>query len=388
MIYIIDFYKRNGYGHFWTQDSYLRKAFSEENVEFVFLSPDADLARAEDNIAGIQQCGYYEKLQGREFTFVNVIEYLRQEILVQSLDKVVLLFSWLPQISEADLRIIETLCELVETKVVGIAPVNAAVVLGQVSDYRYYFEKEFEKTKAERVLWVWDDVESYSSATTRPYIRRLPEYQSFQRLDLREDKNLSVSFFGMLSPFRGVAEILLIALFNPKLQILIRGHGFVPWKTWRPFKNKLFRYQNWKQKPLVSLFSIAISTLISGFRFLPNVNLINLSFPTENDLDEAISKANIVFYGAKLPLSSGIALKALASGIPVVWFGEEGEAFNFLIQNSKEGRIAYHEIFVYNRIYKKVLALQNFRPAGVFTWEEYKKEVISIRRPRNLALDN
>jgi len=379
LIYVIDFYRRNDFGHFWTQDGYLRRALFEENIPFLFLNPDAISASEEDRrISSVNQIGNYEDLRNKEFSVGNIVNFLAEDANKRNLNTIDIIFTWLPQLTGEDLKLFEVLAQSRTVRIAGISPLSASAVLGDETKHRYYFEEEFEKIALERCLWVWDDVSSYSEA--KSFIRRLPEFQSFLRSDRQVNQIRSISFFGMLSPFRGVAEALLIGLFNPKLEVYIRGHGFVPWRAWRPFKKRAFRYQNWKDKPLVSIFAIIASLLISGLRFLPNIHFVNQSFSTESDLDIAISKANTIFYAAKLPLSSGIALKALASGVPVIWFGESGEAVNFLLKNSGEGRIRYNEIFIHNRIYKKVSKLAKFSPNEVFTWEQYKTEVSAFCR--------
>jgi len=379
LIYLIDYYNKNEYGHFWTQDSYIRKAFLEQNIGFTFLNPDAEIAQREDIGLTKNKKNRYENLGKVSFSTELILDFIKKDIISSKIDKIILLFSWYPQINKNDLDSIILFSKKVELVVAGIAPVLPAIILGERSDFRYYFEKEFETFPLTRILWVWDDVDLYLNSRESDYIRRLPEYQSSIEAISNPQSQSSLSFFGMLSPFRGLAEVLIIGLFNKKLKIRIKGHGFVPWRVWRPFKNKFLRYQNWRQKPFISLFSIAISLLISALRYLPNVELSNEPFPTEKELDIAISNSQTIFYGAKLPLSSGIALKSLAAGVPVVWFGDEGEAFNFLGRKSPAGKINYVDIFRPNYIYRKVKQLENYQTSAVFEWNDYKEEICSIK---------
>jgi len=229
-----------------------------------------------------------------------------------------------------------------------------------------------------RLLWVWDEAKNHNGNSNNDFIRRLPEYHSSVKANSKIGDQISISFFGMLSPFRGLAEILLIGLLNRKIKVRIKGRGFAPWRIWRPFKFKILRYKKWTDNPIVFIFSVGVSFCINFLKYLPNIELDTKPFSTEHELDLAIASSNTIFYGAKLPLSSGIALKSLAAGVPVVWFGEHGEAFNFLSKNYPYGKIKPREILIPNFIYNKIKEIEDFKPSEVFPWSDYKQEVCSI----------
>jgi hypothetical protein len=177
-----------------------------------------------------------------------------------------------------------------------------------------------------------------------------------------------------------LGEILLIALFNPSLSVKIKGYGFSKFKVWRPMKFRFFKYTKWRQKPLPAIFLALVSLFVSTLRYLPNVEFDAEPFKSENEFLKAVIESNFVFVGCKLPHSSGVVLTALAAGIPVIWFGEKGEAVRILEKSYPAGRINYQDIFVPGRIRKVLKKSSGHLPKPVFTWEMMLEEINIIRR--------
>lgn len=375
MIFLIDLYPKNNFGHFWHQNENFRRAFIQESMEFIFLNPSADMAKIDDEEFSKVNYGKYININVSQNSLEQAIELIENDIKRNNYEKVSLLFSWLPQLNKKALSRIEDLNQQTDITLFGIAPQSPELIYGKDSKFRYSMEEILNESTLRKIIWVWENPQEYISNTGRNYIRKLPEYHSYKPRDKKFKRKIEISFFGMLSPFRGLSEILLIALFNPSTKVVIRGHGFSPLRTWRPFKFKIFRYRNWKSNPVMALINTIVSITISLLIFLPNVKLIKKPFSSNRELNNAISQATTIFYNAKLPISSGISLTALASGVPVIWIGSSGEAFDFLYRNCQPGRINFIDIFKLNFIKNKIVSLQYFEPKEVYSWHEFVNEV-------------
>jgi hypothetical protein len=380
MIFLIDLYPKNNFGHFWNQSKYLRLAFMQQSMKFTFINPTAHLAKLEDQDCNKLTSGEYINLDQSEFIHEKIIEIIRKDFEKNELKKAIIIFSWFPQFTNELIYEIEKLTDKVEITIGGISPQLSQVIYGEKTKFKLYAEELLENSSLNKFIWVWDNPKNYGPTLPNTEIRRLPEYQSFIEKDSDFKPKLEISFFGMLSPFRGLSEILIIALLNPSVKITIRGDGFAPWRIWRPFKFKFLRYRKWNNNPIVSFANNLVSIFLSLLVYLPNVRFINEPFATENELNYAISKSTAIFYAAKLPISSGISLKSLASGVPVIWIGSAGEAFEFLNKNCPIGKVRYFEIFKLNFIRNKIIEIQNIKPNVVFTWEDFIEEIIVLKR--------
>ena len=95
----------------------------------------------------------------------------------------------------------------------------------------------------------------------------------------------------MLTPYRGLFEILVIALFNPKIKIRVRGYSFAKHRIWRPIKSSL-RYAGWKDNQVFSLLFSFASIFVGTLRLLPNIDFSKKPFPNERDFNYAMSSSN------------------------------------------------------------------------------------------------
>jgi hypothetical protein len=296
-------------------------------------------------------------------------------------EKSVVIFTWLPSNTPEFYSNLFSKITNKDVAFFGISTLKSSSVLNYDKNYSFELQEIFDEYENFKVMWVWHEPNRNEFSGTK--LRRLPEFHSVNidsNLLNKKNDSIRLNFYGGLNSFRGLGEILLIALFNPRLAISIKGYGFSKFKVWRPVKFKFFIYSKWRQKPLAAIFIALVSLLLSTLRYLPNVEFDPEPFESQDEFEKAIATSNFVFYGCKLPHSSGLALTALAAGVPVIWFGEKGEAVRILEKAYPAGRINYRDIFVVGRV-KKILKNSNgYLPKSVFTWEMMLEEISTIRR--------
>jgi hypothetical protein len=239
---------------------------------------------------------------------------------------------------------------------------------------RYLFEEFFELAPYD-LLWVGEsDVKKYSSNNK---VRYLPEFGTVT-VPIIKKPSINIGFYGHLVPYRGIAEILFLALFNPKLKIKIKGYSYAAHRTYRPQKFKIFNYGTWKDNPFFAIMFSVISIAFSLLRFLPNIDFSNIPFDTENDLDQAMTESKSKFLCMKFPFGSGIMTKSLSAGIPVIWNGEKGQAVEFLLSNFPEGKFDYKDLFIPGRMTKMVLGISSPKPLESTMWNNFVEEISQL----------
>jgi len=371
MIFILNSYPKLNQGHFWVVDGYIRKALIELKIPFTYINLSADLAAKED-IFPKNHIFNYHKVNSYESYFTDSINLIDIEIRNKMTEKNIFLLTWLPQFTDSDMDHISKIAIKYSAKIVGISlPTSEALIGKDFSGYRYQHQKYFN-INSQNILWVGE--EQIIEFETLTNIRFLPEYGEVSNFNYNK-KQWDISFFGQLSSYRGLSEVLFIALFNPKLKIRIKGYSYSSHRCWRPIKLKFFRYSGWKSNPIFALIFSAISIPISLLRFLPNVTFSNKPFDSEKELDEGINLTKVMFYGAKLTHGSGIMTKSISAGIPILWTGWEGHAFKYLSSNFKEGFVKFYEFFIPNRISKKIRDLPVIYPKKDEMWNVFVKEI-------------
>ncbi len=379
MIYLIDPYGNTGFGHFWKVTLDFYEALTALNLEFSVLTPTpGELTKArEGRITSV--CAEVQKvpsiLEERIEFFEKFLTCLNME-----LGKTVVIFTWLPADPPEFYEDFFSRIENQNVSLYAISTLKSTSVIDYNENYSFELQETFEKYSCCKVLWVWHEPNKLVNPENK--VRRLPEFHSVKtntKLSNENSEQLSLSFYGGLSSFRGLGEILLIALFNPGLSIRIKGYGYSKYRVWRPVKSKLFRYSRWQQKPLIAMFIASVSLIISTLRYLPNVAFDPIPFRNEEEFLKEINTSKFCFIGCKLPHSSGVALSSLAAGVPVIWFGDKGEAVRTLIMSSPSGRIDYGDIFVIGRIKKMLTNFNCFNSKEVFSWESMLQEIEHVR---------
>jgi hypothetical protein len=380
LIYLIDPYGPVNTGHFWKITSDFHAALTHLNLKFILMSPTPDME--------INESAYYSTVSRINIekiplnsedknlffdSFANKLNTVKE--------KSVVIFTWLPSNTPEFYSNLFSKITNKDVAFFGISTLKSSSVLNYDKNYSFELQEFFDEYENFKVMWVWHEPNRHEFSGTK--LRRLPEFHSVNidsNLLNKKNDSIRLNFYGGLSSFRGLGEILLIALFNPRLAISIKGYGFSKFKVWRPVKFKYFIYLKWRQKPLAAIFIALVSLLLSTLRYLPNVEFDPEPFESQDEFEKAIATSNFVFYGCKLPHSSGLALTALAAGVPVIWFGEKGEAVRILEKAYPAGRINYRDIFVVGRV-KKILKNSNgYLPKSVFTWEMMLEEISTIRR--------
>ena len=375
MIFIIDKYPKMSIGHYWQMGFNFRKAFGALERQNTYLNPSARIAKDEDsgNLNSLSFSRYLE-IVGDDNFFSECRRIITQFRNSNKDQKIEIIFPWLPQLSTLELKVFCDWAEELSATISGVTNLLPESASKFHVSKKYLYQDEFQESSSCNVLWIWADPSLSDSASTK--LRRLPEYHPHSPRELIPNQNkVSLSFFGLLSPFRGLGEVFLIAIFNPRLILNIRGYGFSKMRIWRPFMNPKFRYISWREKPWVAIPAIFISLLMSTLRLLPNLRLNIEPFPNQEDLEKAISKSDAIFYAAKLPHSSGIVLTSLASGVPVIWMGNSGEASKVLLKAFPEGMITLQDILIPGRIFRKVRRLRTYSTRAVFSWQDFTDEL-------------
>lgn len=376
MIYILNCYPVLESGHFWQQDFYFRKFFRAIGLPYVFLNPSASIAKAEDDIGESLEFRYLEIDEGEKFVSA-AINLIAADFHFRKSKSACLFFPWLPQFSNDQLIEFSRLGSLVNLSVTGVSVRTPDAIWGGNSEIETFVHQNLFSHSPFKLLWIGESPPHYLANSKN--IRHLPEYAETKIIS-DKPKEFDLGFFGMLSPYRGLFEVLVIALFNPQLRIKIRGYGFAKHRIWRPVKFKSLRYTGWKNNILFSLFFSATSILIGLIRFLPNIDFSNKSFPREEDLDEAIGNCKTLFYCPKLPHGSGLMTKSLSAGIPILWNGLPGQAHDFLISNYPQGNFHYWEIFLPGKISNKLRVLPSLDPQESRMWDKVFAELSNLRQ--------
>jgi hypothetical protein len=343
-------------------------------IDYTFVSPTPDkaLEYLHNNAVKPRSFNSITMPRNQDEWKIGVSELI--ENLDKSFLKVNIFFSWLPIFSETEFTNILNKVKSKNLSFYGVSQLNKNSVIEYSKDYSFEFQDIFNSSESCSVLWVWH--EPNESSDSKSKVRRLPEYYAPSKHAInRNQTNLELNFYGRLSAFRGISEILIIALFNPKLNINIKGLGYSIFGLWRPSRN----YSGIRRNPVRGLFAIVLSLMISLLRFLPNVRYSTQPFSNESDLEIAILSSKFIFMGCKLPHSSGIALTAMANKIPVIWFGKFGEGVKVLKKGSPFGEIEILDIFIPGKVTRMIKRIHDKKPTPVFSQQEFLTELSKLK---------
>lgn len=114
------------------------------------------------------------------------------------------------------MRKFSTLSSITKLSITGVSVrTSSAIWEGAREIETFVHQNLFTKSPFE-LLWIGESVPPYLADLKN--IRYLPEYAE-TKIELSKEKEFDLGFFGMLSPYRGLLEILIIALFNPRIKI-------------------------------------------------------------------------------------------------------------------------------------------------------------------------
>ena len=375
-VFLLDKRPYESSGHYWATNLTILNALNELNLTYDYISPSAELMSNEvtKSILGDHS---FTIIVENDFV-LNAINYLVKKISLWKTEQFVIFISWIPDFNSEELNRLAEISEVFNVTFVGISMQTKESIAGNSNAEPYVGYETTSAIRNFKILWV-PEISPKVDPRDSLQIRHWIDFQSFKPA-VGEREIATVSFFGQLSGFRGLGEILILGLTNPSFRIFIRGSGFSPRTAWRPYKRKIYRYSSFKANPVFSIIFTLISISLGFLRNLPNVDFIDEPFETEEDLNLAISKSGSIFICCKSRPGSGIVMKALASGVPVIWNGYEGNLFEILNRFYPEGRFEYYELFIPGRMRKKAKELN--RPNPPFTWEDYKTELATILRLR------
>ena len=368
-----DHHEHNNPGHYWQIAANFRKVFLESQNDFVFINPSSENAREADSllVTEVGQYSYINALSGDDFYLdaFNKLDKLIQNNPNRFLN---LIFLWLPDVPVSDLNAFIKLTSIHNISISGISfPTDLSKGITE-----FYFEKEFSESNACKKLWVWDEIPDNRNFDVNSKLRHLPAFvptnRKIQSLDI-----MTIGFFGRLQSARGLPEVLLLALFNPRIRFEIRGPGYVG-LVWVATKCKILKYTSGKRKPWAAVLSKFLNKFYFLLLRLPNVDFNPTPFDHHDEFEHAIANCSAVFYAAKLPITSGVALTTLASGTPLIWLGSKGTAVKQLLVAFPEGRIRTWELFIPKRIERKLQKLSKLKPKEIYSWDAFKNEILDL----------
>ena len=361
-------------GHHWQMAANFRRVFLESGNDFVFINPCSDKAREADSalLTSVGNYLYVNVESGRSF-YLNALSEVDKLARDNPDRHLNLIFLWLPELPANDLKSFIRLATIHNISISGISfALDPASGLGE-----FYFEKEFNESYACKKLWVWVEIPSDRKNNVNSKLRRLPEFVPSKPKNQSPNVN-TIGFFGKLKAERGLPEVLILALFNPKIRFEIRGSGYLGQYMWRATKYKCLKYTSWKREPWAAIPSKILNRFYLVLLKLPNVEFNPTPFDHHDEFENAIANCSAVFYAAKLPITSGVALTSLAAGTPLIWLGSKGEAVKQFLAAFPEGHLRTWELFIPKGIERKLQKLSKLKPKEIYSWDSFKTEVLDL----------
>jgi hypothetical protein len=376
MIYILNLYGISNKGHFWHQDFYFRKIFRALDLPYLYLNSSAELAKIDDQEVDPVKYRYKTILNSNRY-ISEALEIVSEDIVSNTIKSAVIFFPWLGQFSREDLQSVAKLESNVKLSIVGVSLRKQASTWNLDGSEDSYTHQELFRADPFKILWIGEQVPAQDAKMN--YLRFLPEYAEIAT-NSKHNKDFDLSFHGQLSSYRGLFEILIIALFNPLLKVHIRGYSFSAHRIWRPVKFRAFRYTGWRENIFLSCIFSAVSLPLSLLRYLPNVSFSKEPFEDENELDKALNSTRAVFYCSKLPHGSGLMTKSMSAGLPMIWNGLPGQASQFLSVNYPEGHFQYSRIFIPGSFSRKLKKLSPPTPQQPAMWARVLDEMSELKK--------
>lgn len=339
--YLIDISTNKSLGHNWEYARVFRKYYDLLGKNFCFISPGALQAQREDNFSNC--ASNYLECDNTPETMTSAIELLEIDIKKSSAEVIHIFFLWGAQLSNHAIKQLE--------KLEGITGKRIFIqILGKfpmtLSRYSTLDQRKWENSVLDRfskfripvTFLAWD---SRSALDVFPPVKSFTEHFQYSALTSTRQvhnkiANNSISFFGNLTHSRGLGDLLLFALVNPKIRFSVLGYGRVDRSFWRPSG-----YQSKFRTPVKWLFGLVVSVCAVLITKLPNVEYRPDSFlKSHSDLEIEIKKANCIYYSSKFSgLSSGIVSMALFLEIPIIWRPGNSPASELLRQHFPAGEI-------------------------------------------------
>jgi len=371
MIYLLNRIPKEELGHTWKGDSDIRKALRELKLPYTFINPTAESAMKEDETRDSID-DIYISIKGGVSFLDEAMKYIQNEVVNRNIQKSLIFVSWLPSFSIEELQSLSESVRKLEISIVGISMPTRTSISSSFTSNDYHGKDVFLANEAFKLIWTGHTNINDSSKNSlfQQWIDFIDSVPASDQRKLNE-----LSFFGQLAYPRGLSEILIIALFNPGISIQIKGGNFSSRRVFRTQK-----FESWKINPLGAVAYTILSYILSTLRFLPNVQFSSEPFKTEDELSDAISKTGAIFYAAKLPGGSGIVMKSLFSGIPVIWIGKAGYLFEILQKNFPIGRIKPFEIYIPNQVKNKLLQVSKQNPTTAYNWKDFVDNLAQLKR--------
>lgn len=231
-----------------------------------------------------------------------------------------------------------------------------------------------------RTIFYWDSLETDElPSILQTKCRKIEEFHdgALTSENQEEKKLADVGFFGSsLSASRGLLEFVLLALMNPRLKFLASG-GEPVWTG--GLLSERVKHRWFIRKVLaVSEFVIGLLTRHLAAR-LRNLRFEVRHSPTQVALNDHMRGVQYVFAAGHIhPYSSGIALKSLALGIPVLWTSGNSAVANHLTTLCGDGRLQLRNFLIPNSLTSKIMEQRiQVMENQVVSWDRFKKSLAS-----------
>lgn len=362
---IIDSALKASKGHY-KQFSYdFRQALISSGKKVVYISPSADLANQIDGF-GNQLISYQlvDTISKSTF-FVQSLEIVKK-LSEGNAGKFHLIFLRANDFAAANIiewsKFIEDHRGIDIKVLVNISGMISNTLLSE-SERAVLNKLKIFKNRIHFITWDSRVTESREFSD----IEYLPTYKKSVRRTFL-DSQLSIGFFGKLSSERGLTNLLFAAILNRKLNFVLKGYGL-------SFKY-LYRWPGYlsvKRTPIKAIVSLFFTFYIFLLTKLPNVSLSEVYFDTEEEMVTEIQKCSAIFWSCqKSPYESGVAIQALANGVPVVWLNGDSAMAKLLKTHYPIGELPFEKIYKFRGLQSFVLSISESFPSAPFTFEEFQ----------------
>jgi hypothetical protein len=312
-------------GHNYVYSGKFRETYEKCNLEYVFISPSADLALNEDGLLRRINYGSYVKTLNSDESNSDIFKKIEEQLVSNHYGFYHIFFLWGHQLSDANVKHLKELIlnSPIKTQVNILA--KFPNILGRIEKKNTAreigFINQFNDFRCSVQFYTWD---KKAEKKLHPKVKYLTEYITYPKQassSLRKNRQQEVSFFGNLSYFRGLSRFLVLALFNPRINFQIIGSSQVDLGFYRKPN-----YVGAKKNPLSAIIGLSYSFFFLMLTKLQNVKYIpNKVFIHHSDLEAIVENSKYIFISTKRTgLDSGIARMALCFNIPIIW--EDGNS--------------------------------------------------------------
>ena len=325
LTFLVDTAESHEPGHNYVYSRSFREAYEKLSLEYIFISPSADLALREDNLLRTGHYGQYVKIFNSATSNRNIFEKIEEQLNSNLYTFFHLFFLWGHQLKYTDIEYLEKLVlnspNNIDVKILAKFPNLLGRIKRQDTSREINFINQFKDFHCNVRFYTWD---KKAEEKLHPKVNYLVEHITYPKQissGLKAHRQKKVSFFGNLSYYRGLDKFLLLALFNPRIKFLIIGSNQVDLGFYRRHN-----YISAKKNPLSAIIGLTYSCCFIMLTKLPNVEYhSNYVFSHHSHLEAKVASSEYIFISTKRTgLDSGFARMALCFNVPIIW--EDGNS--------------------------------------------------------------